>query len=62
MIPILLTEKEFASRVKARKDGKLNEWKADEIKDMPEKYNKYIKENKDRLDKLKNKPSWLTDR
>ena len=61
MIPILLTEKEFASRVKARKDGNLNEWKADEIKDMPENYNKYIKENKDRLDKLKNKPSWLID-
>lgn len=61
MIPILLTEKEFASRVKARKEGKLNKWKADEIKDMPEKYKKYIKENKDRLDKLKNKPNWLID-
>jgi len=61
MIPILLTEEEFASRVKARKEGTLDEWKADEIKDMPDNYKKYVDENKARFGKLKNKPSWLLD-
>ena len=36
--PILLTDEEFASRVKARKEGKLNEWKVDEIKNIPDNY------------------------
>jgi len=61
MIPILLTDEEFASRVKARKEGKLNEWKVDEIKNMPDNYKKYVNENKARFGKLKNKPSWLLD-
>jgi hypothetical protein len=59
MIPILLTEEEFASRVKARKEGRLNEWNADEISEMPDNYKKYINDNKERLSRLKTKPSWL---
>lgn len=59
MIPILLTDEEFASRVKARKEGKLNEWKVDEIKNMPDNYKKYVNDNRERLSRLKIKPNWL---
>jgi len=61
MIPILLTEEEFASRVKARKEGSLDKWKVKQTTDMPSNYKKYVNENKARFGKLKNKPSWLLD-
>ena len=60
MIPILISDVEFAERIKARKEGTLDKWKANEIKSMPENYRLYVQKNKERLDKLKNKPSWLS--
>ena len=59
MIPILISDAEFAERMKARKEGTLDEWKAKEIEGMPENYKTYISENKERFNKLKNKPNWL---
>lgn len=59
MIPILLTEEEFASRVKARKEGKLNEWKVKQTTDMPSNYKKYVNDNRERLSRLKTKLNWL---
>ena len=59
MIPILLTDEEFASRVKARKEGTLDEWKVKQTTDMPSNYKKYVNDNRERLSRLKTKPNWL---
>ena len=59
MIPILLTDEEFASRVKARKEGTLDEWKVKQTTDMPSNYKKYVNDNRERLSRLKTKQNWL---
>lgn len=58
MIPILLTPKEFGEYTKARRQGK--EYKS-EIKDVPEKFNEYVNENKERFGNLKSKPTWYEE-
>ena len=59
MIPILISQSEFEARIKARKEGTLDKWKVDEIKDMPDNYKKYVNDNRERLSRLKTKPNWL---
>ena len=46
MIPILLTDAEFAARVKARKDGTLDQWNVKNIDDMPENYKQHVNKKK----------------
>lgn len=59
MIPILISDAEFAERMKARKEGTLDEWKVKQTTDMPSNFKKYVNDNRERLSRLKTKPSWL---
>jgi hypothetical protein len=62
MIPITISNEEFGERVKARKEGKLDEWKPKGVvRDVPEKFKEWVEANKDRIAKAKSLPYFLRD-
>jgi len=62
MIAIMITREEWAERVKARAEGKLQEWKPkNPVSDMPEAFNKWIKDNTKRIDGARHTPYWIQD-
>lgn len=66
MIPILISENDFRSRIKARKAGKLDSWKPQDkesqpIAETPKQLTKWQNENKARLLTAKSTPRFLED-
>lgn len=52
LIPIMLTDEEFAEYLKAKREGKLDEFaKKTNIQDFPENMTEWMDENKDRIQK-----------
>jgi hypothetical protein len=50
MIPILVSENDFRARIRARKEGKLKNWKPKSTTtDIPENFNRWIQDNSDRI-------------
>lgn len=64
MIPILISENDFRSRIKARKAGKLDSWKPIQkrpITEVPKRLTEWQNENKARLLTAKSLPRFLED-
>lgn len=62
MIPILVSDSDFASRMKALAEGKLNDWKASNTTtEMPKNFNDWVSENKDRIKDAKTVPYFIRD-
>ena len=62
MIAIQITREEWAERVKARAEGKLDEWKPkNPISEMPEAFKKWVTDNTKRLSAARHTPYWIQD-
>jgi hypothetical protein len=62
MVPIMISSEEFGERVKARKDGTLDEWRPkNEIKEPPAALNEWVKKNETRIAEAKQLPYWMID-
>lgn len=62
MIAIMISREEWAERVKARAEGNLEEWKPkNPVTEMPEAFNKWVKDNTGRIDGAKHIPYWIQD-
>lgn len=64
MVPILITEKDFRARIKARKNGTLAKWKPKDwqsrtVKSLPSQTRKWAAENAERISKAKSLPDWM---
>lgn len=56
-IPILATEKELMDSIKTGEPIKSK----NEVKGAPKNFNKWVEENKERIDRAKSKPYWMKD-
>lgn len=62
MIAIMISREEWAERVKARAEDKLDEWQPkNPVTEMPEAFNKWIKDNTKRIDAGRHTPYWIQD-
>jgi len=62
MIAIMISKEEWAERVKARAEDKLDEWQPkNPVTAMPEAFNKWIKDNTKRIDAGRHTPYWIQD-
>jgi len=61
MIPILITQKESKKLYKSIFDNKKSEWKPELINKMPDGFNKWIEENKQRQSKSGSVPYFIRD-
>lgn len=64
MIPILISENDFRARIRARKAGKLNEWKPTDkkpITEVPKALNDWVKDNQERAKGWGNLPYFVRD-
>lgn len=62
MIAIMISREEWAERVKARAEGNLEEWKPkNPVTEMPEAFNKWVKDNTGRIEAGKHTPYWIQD-
>lgn len=64
MIPILISENDFRARIRARKAGKLNEWKPTDKKpvtEVPKALNDWVKDNQERAKGWGNLPYFVRD-
>lgn len=62
MIAIMISREEWAERVKARAEGNLEEWKPkNPATEMPEAFNKWVKDNTGRIDAGRHTPYWIQD-
>ena len=62
MIPIQITIEEFAERVKARAEGRLQEWKPKNmIKEMPQGFTDWVSKNMKRIDGAQHQPYFVQD-
>lgn len=64
MMPILITEKDFRTRIKARKNGTLDKWKPKDaqsktVKYLPRQTRQWATENAERMSKAKSLPDWM---
>ena len=62
MVPIFISDADFAARAKARTAGKLDEWKPKgTITTPPKTFLDWIDKNRERLERSKHIPSWIRD-
>lgn len=66
MMPILITEKDFRARIKARKNGTLKKWKPQDaqsktVKYLPRQTRQWAKDNILRMTEKKSAPDWMKD-
>jgi len=61
MIPILITQKESKKLYKSIFDNKKSEWKPELINKMPENFDKWVEENKQRQSKWSSTPYFVRD-
>lgn len=62
MIAIMISREEWAERVKARAEGNLEEWKPkNPVTEMPEAFNKWVKDNTGRIEAGRHTPYWIQD-
>lgn len=62
MVPILVSDADFAARAKARAAGKLDEWKPKRTVTTPPKaFLDWIEKNRERLERSKHTPFWIRD-
>lgn len=62
MIAVMISREEWAERVKARAEDKLEEWKPkNPINDMPERFKEWISKNQRRLDNATHVPYFIQD-
>ena len=64
MIPILISENDFRARIRARKAGKLNEWKPTDKKpvaEVPKALSDWVKDNQERAKGWGNLPYFVRD-
>jgi hypothetical protein len=62
MIAIMITREEWAERVKARAEGKLDEWKpTNPVNDVPDGFKNWITNNAKRINSGKHTPWWIQD-
>lgn len=60
-IPIYISDDDFLNRIRARKEGKLDQWKPKGIEDVPAKFKDWLGKNKDRFQAGAKLPLFLTD-
>lgn len=60
-IPIYISDDDFLNRIRARKEGKLDQWKPKGIEDVPPKFKDWLGKNKDRFQAGAKLPLFLTD-
>lgn len=62
MVPILVSDADFAARAKARAAGKLDEWKPKgTVTTPPKAFLDWIEKNRERLERGKHTPFWIRD-
>ena len=62
-VPVLCSDEEFVEYIKARREGKdVSNWKfKSEVKDMPKGFTGWMKDNAERVERMKSKPYFIVD-
>lgn len=62
MVAILISASDFAARVKARAEDKIDEWSPKNgVNEVPASLNDWLATNKERIDKASSTPYWIQD-